>query len=104
MPSYSTPRPSARSRITSADSSSIAIEVGGFPSTRRALSPRPIPRSIRPPESSWRVASPLAVTVGSRVAGFVTHVPRRMCSVAVAMSVRRTYASRQSTWLSKIHP
>jgi hypothetical protein len=42
---------------------------------------------MRPPETSSSVASTDAVTVMSRVAGFVTHVPRRMCSVLVAISV-----------------
>ena len=47
-----------------------------------------MPRSIRPPVISLSVASTLAV-VTSRVAGFVTHVPRRIRSVAAPMSVRR---------------
>ena len=68
-------------------SPSCASVVGFFPSTRRALSPRPIPRSIRPPEMTLRVASALAVTLGSRVAGLVTQVPRRMRVVLSAISV-----------------
>ena len=68
-------------------SSRSFIDVGGLPSTRRAESPRPMPRSIRPPDSSLSVASREAVTDGSRVAGFVTHVPRRSRVVAWAMSV-----------------
>ena len=63
-----------------------------------------MPRSIRPPDSSSRTASEEAVTDGSRVAGFVTHVPRRIRSVAWAMSVRRTYGSRHRTCESKIQP
>ena len=63
------------------------IEVGGLPSTRRAESPRPIPRSIRPLDTSSRTASEEAVTDGSRVAGFVTHVPSRIRVVACAMSM-----------------
>ena len=55
--------------MTRIASSSVAIVVGGLPSTRRAESPRPIPRSIRPPLSSSSVASDEAVTLGSRVAG-----------------------------------
>ena len=68
--------------------SSVFIVVGGLPSERTELSPRPMPRSMRPPEISSSVASALAVTLGSRVAGFVTQVPRRMCVVLRAISVR----------------
>ena len=65
--------------------SSICSTVTGFcPITRRALSPRPMPMSIRPPETSCSVAIALAVTVMSRVAGFVTHGPSRTRSVAAA--------------------
>ena len=63
--------------MTRIASSRVAIVVGGLPSTRRAESPRPIPRSIRPPETSLRTASADAVTDGSRVAGLVTQVPSR---------------------------
>ena len=82
----------------------VAIVVGGLPSTRRAESPRPMPRSIRPPESSSSVASDDAVTDGSRVAGFVTHVPEPEAGVASAISVSRGYGSRHSTWLSNSQP
>ena len=58
-------------------SSVLASVIGGLPSTRRAESPRPMPRSIRPPLISLSVASAEAVTHGSRVPGFVTHVPSR---------------------------
>ncbi len=61
---------------------------GGLPITRRALSPRPIPMTIRPPEISFSVAIALAVTVMSRVAGFVTQGPIRTRSVFVAISVK----------------
>ena len=67
----------------------VAIVVGGLPSTRRAESPRPMPRSIRPPDSSSSVASADAVTDGSRVPGLVTQVPRRSRVVASAISVSR---------------
>ena len=59
---------------------------------------------MRPPDSSWSTARTLAVTVGSRVAGLVTHVPSRIRLLFCAMSVRSTYGSFQSTWLSKSHP
>ncbi len=72
------------------DSSRRASVVGGLPSTRRAESPRPIPRTIRPPLTSLSVASAEAVTLGSRVAGFVTHVPSRIVVVAWAMRVSST--------------
>ena len=85
-------------------SSSIAIVVGGLPRTRMAESPRPIPRSKRPPESSWRTARLDAVTDGSRVAGFVTQVPSRRVVVACAISVSSGYGSRHRTWLSKSQP
>src|SRR2546428_9519226 len=104
VPSYVTARPSQRSRMTFVASSTTASVVGGFPRTRRAESPRPIPRSMRPPESSCRTASVLAVTDGSRVAGFVTHVPRRSREVFCAMSARSTSGSFQGTWLSKTQP
>ena len=63
------------------------VLTGPLPRTRWALSPRPIPRSMRPPLISSSVASTLAVTVMSRVAGLVTQVPRRMRSVLTAISV-----------------
>src|SRR5439155_16301213 len=90
--------------MTTIASSSVAMLVGGLPSTRRALSPRPIPRSMRPPEISSRTARVEAVTLGSRVAGLVTQVPSRIRSVACARSARRTYGSRHRTWLSKSQP
>ena len=104
VPSKVTARPSTRSRMTEIASSSVFMLVGGLPSTRRALSPRPIPRSMRPPLSSLSTASADAVTLGSRVAGLVTQVPRRIVVVASAISVRSTYGSRHRTWLSKSQP
>ena len=65
----------------------MAMVVGALPSTRRALSPRPMPRSIRPPLISLSVASALAVTLGSRVAGLVTQVPSRSRWVLIAIIV-----------------
>ncbi len=89
-PSYSIERPSTSARMTSTASSRSFIEVGALPSTRRAESPRPMPRSIRPPDSSLSVARADAVTDGSRVAGLVTHVPSRSVVVAWAISASRT--------------
>ena len=89
MPSKAIVSPATSARMTRIASSRWAIVVGGLPSTRRAESPRPMPRSIRPPDSSSRVARDDAVTDGSRVAGFVTHVPSRRRVVASAISVSR---------------
>jgi hypothetical protein len=75
--------------MTPIASSVWAIVIGAFPRTRRAESPRPMPRSIRPALSSSRVARLDAVTDGSRVPGFVTHVPRRSFEVCSAMRVSR---------------
>src|SRR5574338_918981 len=97
-------RPATRARMTSIASSRVFMVVGGLPSTRRALSPRPMPRSMRPPLSSSSTPSAEAVTLGSRVAGFVTQVPRRMRWVASAITVSRTYGSRHRTWLSNSQP
>ncbi len=63
-----------------------------------------MPRSIRPPVISFIVAREEAVTVTSRVAGFVTQVPRRMRVVASPISVRIGYGSRQMTCESNIQP
>ena len=46
-----------------------------------------MPRSMRPPVISLSVASAEAVTVMSRVAGFVTQVPRRISLVSAPMRV-----------------
>ncbi len=70
-------------------SSVCAIVIGGLPRTRRAESPRPMPRSIRPPLISSSAAREDAVTDGSRVPGLVTHVPSRIRSVTPAISVSR---------------
>jgi len=65
-----------------------STDTGFWPSTRRELSPRPIPITIRPPEISFRVASALAVTVGSRVPGLVTQGPILIFVVLAAISVK----------------
>ena len=78
--------------------------MGFLPITRRALSPRPMPRSIRPPVISLSVAKADAVTVMSRVAGLVTHVPRRMSVVAAPISPSSGYGSRHSTCESNSQP
>ncbi len=74
-PRYSTSRPFASSRITCTASPRAAI-VDGFPLiTRTAESPRPMPITVRLPNISFSVANRLAVTVQSRVRGFVTIGP-----------------------------
>ncbi len=90
--------------MTTIASSSVAMVVGGLPSIRRAESPRPMPRSIRPLLTSSRTASADAVTEGSRVAGLVTQVPSRSLVVACAMRVSRTYGSRHRTCESNSQP
>src|SRR6202165_5869626 len=62
-----------------------------------------MPITIRPPEISFRVASALAVTVGSRVPGLVTQGPILMVRGVAAISVKLGYASCQSTCESKSH-
>ncbi len=103
-PSCCTSLPEVRSRNSATAASNCDQLTGFFPMTRRELSPRPMPSSIRPPEIRLSVANKLAVTVKSRVAGFVTHVPSRMRCVLVAISVSRGYGSFHKTWESKIQP
>ena len=61
--------------MTWIDSRSVASVVGLPLVTRTAESPRPIPHTVRLPYISLSVANVLAVTVQSRVAGFVTIGP-----------------------------
>ena len=49
--------------------------------TLTTLSPRPMPQMTRLPVISARVAKALAVTVGSRLTGFVTSVPNSIVSL-----------------------
>jgi hypothetical protein len=49
--------------------------------TRTTLSPRPTPQIMRLPVISASVAKALAVTVGSRLTGFVTSVPNCIVSL-----------------------
>ena len=62
-----------------------ASVVGLRPSTRCDESPRPIPQIVRLPKPSLRVANNEAVTVGSRVLGFVTRGPTMIRSVAASI-------------------
>jgi hypothetical protein len=52
-----------------------------------ALSPGPMPKLTRPPDTSSIVAIALAVNNGFRVKGFVMPVPGRMVDVFSDMSV-----------------
>jgi hypothetical protein len=61
--------------MTSIDSRSVASVVGAPLVTRTAESPRPMPQTVRLPNISLSVANNDAVTVQSRVAGFVTIGP-----------------------------
>ncbi len=74
-PLYATSRPLASSRITSIDSRNVARVAGAPFVTRTAESPRPMPHTVRLPNISLSVANSDAVTVQSRVAGFVTIGP-----------------------------
>jgi hypothetical protein len=76
------------------DSSSCSGVACGTPASAFALSPIPMPRNARPPDSSSRVAMAFAVTKGLRVIGFVTDVPSATRSVASAHAARVTYVSR----------
>jgi hypothetical protein len=60
----------------------VASVVGEPPSTRTAESPRPMPQIVRLPNMSLSVANVDAVTVQSRVAGFVTIGPTTTFRVA----------------------
>ena len=77
-----TSRPSARSLITCMALAMVASVTGGWPMTRRAESPRPMPHTVRLPNMSFSVANKDAVTDQSRVPGFVTIGPTISCEVA----------------------
>ena len=59
--------------------------LNGRPSTRTAESPRPMPQTVRLPNISLSVANVDAVTVQSRVAGFVTIGPTVSRCVSLRM-------------------
>ncbi len=85
-PLYSTDSPEARPRMTPTASRSSASFTGAPLITRTAESPRPIPQTVRLPYISFRVAKVDAVTVQSRVAGFVTIGPTT--SLCVSLRIR----------------
>jgi hypothetical protein len=81
-PWWITSRPSARPLITVIASASVASDIGGWPMTRRAESPRPIPHTVRLPYISFSVANDDAITDQSLVPGLVTIGPTVMAEVA----------------------
>src|SRR5207248_6378849 len=103
-PSRSTVLPAFKLRKMRTNSSRFSRVVGFLPRTRRELSPRPMPSSMRPCEARFNVAKRLAETVTSRTAGFVTQVPRRIFLVLEAIRVRSGKGSFHMTWESKIQP
>ncbi len=81
-PWCSTSRPSASSLITVIAADSVASDMGGWPMTRRAESPRPIPQTVRLPNMSFSVANSEAVTDQSLVPGLVTMGPMVIADVS----------------------
>ena len=92
-----------RRRTTSTHSRSVASVVGLPLVTRTAESPRPIPMIVRLPNISFSVANTLAVTVQSRVAGFVTIGPTVTFRVLARICVWIGYGSSHRMWLSNVH-
>jgi hypothetical protein len=101
---HSTFSPFINPAIIATERSKSPTVTGSKPIVRRAESPRPMPTTMRPFDTSCSVALALAVTVGSRVPGFVTQSPRRMLSVASAAAVRNGYGSCQSRCESYVQP
>jgi hypothetical protein len=68
--------------ITVIASDRWARVIGGWPMTRLAESPRPIPQTVRLPYMSFSVANSDAITDQSLVPGLVTIGPTVMAVVA----------------------
>jgi hypothetical protein len=85
VPSTSTARPSASSRMAWMASPTRARLAGLRPATRWAESPRPMPHTVRLPYISLRVAKIEAVTSQVRVTGLVTIGPTISRSVSARM-------------------
>ena len=66
---------------------------GARPRCASALSPRPMPSTIRPRDTSCTERADDAVTAGCRVTGFVTDVATPSFLVVVAARARKTYGS-----------
>ncbi len=71
--------------------------------TRTAESPRPIPITVRLPNISFSVANALAVTVQSRVSGFVTIGPTITLRVLARICVKIGNGSSHRMWESNVH-
>src|SRR5262245_15952017 len=99
-----TGRPLARSLIIAVARSNSSTFTGLSPIVRRAESPRPMPITMRPAEIAWSVANALAVTVGSRVPGFVTFSPSLSVDVSSAAIVNSGYGSCQRLCESYVQP
>ena len=89
--------------MTWIDSRSVFSVVGAPFVTRTAESPRPMPHTVRLPYISFSVANTEAVTVQSRVAGFVTNGPTLIRFVSFRIAEWMTYGSSHSRWESKVH-
>ena len=70
------------------------------PMARRPVKPVPMPMSIRPGASLFRVAKALAVTAAMRLEGISTPVPSRMRLVFTAAAPMATKQSALSIWVS----
>ena len=90
--------------IIAVERSNSSTLTGLSPIVRRAESPRPMPITMRPPEIAWSVAKALAVTVGSRVPGFVTLSPSFIVFVSSAAIVSSGYGSCQRMCESYVQP
>src|SRR6478752_9045630 len=89
--------------MTWIDSRSSDIVTGDPLVTRTAESPRPMPHTVRLPYISFSVAKTDAVTVQSRVAGFVTKGPTVTRLVSARIAEWITYGSSHSRCESKVH-
>ncbi len=86
----STSSPSRRARIRRVLASSSCTRAGLSPARRTAVSPIPMPSSVRPGASSSIVAMEDAVTVGCRVTGFAMSGASTMRVVARAAAASST--------------
>src|SRR6185437_5623819 len=68
-------------------------------------SPRPTPRTARPPDSTWTVAMAAATVAASRVTGLATRIPRRRTVVACAATTRAEadFDHNSLEWLARRH-
>ena len=102
-PSYSTSSPRMSARMTRSLSANTASLSGRSPRLWTALSPTPMPRMARPPESSSIVAMLLAITAGCRVTVCVTPVASAIRRVRAASTARISKAPRITECESATH-